>query len=174
MSVWNVSGASATNAAIVAIVLAIVLPHVMLYLRPSSVRHEILQTGIANITPDLLSSRNPIVIEDGVVDPRDIVRTALSWQHVWASPVEKCAEGVETLARARFTILYFPVATSGTVTVRIASASGDRATIVILEHGRALLIPTGCRYFPSSPDAHRIRVHDPVTALMSVFVSGRA
>jgi len=77
---------------------AVLLPHVRLYLCPPASTH-IIQAAWVNVTPALLSERAPIVIDDRVVDLRDIARTALSWQHVWSSPVERC-EGGESITDA--------------------------------------------------------------------------
>jgi hypothetical protein len=163
-----------TIVAVVAVV-ALLAAHARLYAWPPD-GGVILQAPLASVTPDLLAERRPLVIEDGVVDPRDLLTTVLRWQTCWHSDVEACPAGVEARTDARFTALYFAAASdaqqqeqqqeqSPAVVIEQRSRPGQE-TAVLLHDARVLLLPPGYRYRPLST-ALRIRAHDPFTVLLS-------
>jgi len=148
---------------------ALFLSHARLYL--STPHGEILQAPISRITAELLSERRPVVTEDRVVDPTELVRTVLRWQYVWSSGSGPCPEGA-SVSDARFTLVFFPLS-DGTVVIECArpEAVPTPPVAVMLAAGRTLILPPGWRYSPMGQTAaQRVRLHDPVTAIMSSVV----
>ena len=142
---------------------------------------SLLQASVDTVTSELLAERRPIVIEDRVVNPADLVATVFRWQYAWRSGVEPCRLDAFETCRARFTLLFFLEGDDSTVVIKAPTGTNTNTNTntntdtytdiaVRLAAGRTLVLPPMWRYLPLSVGARRIRLHDPVSLLLQPSV----
>jgi hypothetical protein len=150
---------------------------------------SLLQASVDTVTSELLAERRPIVIEDRVVNPADLVATVFRWQYAWRSGVEPCRLDAFETCRARFTLLFFLEGDDSTVVIKAPTNTNTNTNThtntdtdtdthtdtntdiaVRLAAGRTLVLPPMWRYLPLSVGARRIRLHDPVSLLLQPSV----
>jgi hypothetical protein len=130
----------------------------------------ILQAPAARVTAALLAERQPLVIDERVVDPTELLRTVFRWQYIWASGPDPCpapppagaaAAAAPLESSARFTLLWFSAGAEADAGVLIQSRVAD--VLVRLAVGRVLVLPPGWRYSPTRAGCLRVRLEDPIT-----------
>ena len=189
----------------VLVLLLLLATHVWRYLSPPQRPHlassgggqpqlQILQAPASAVTAELLSERRPLVVEDAMVDPTDLLRTVFRWQYVRASGPEFAydlaadlaadplahapALGAPVATKARFTLLYFPYPwPGGQVTIgpkRDFQATPEAAPLevaVSLSTGRVLVLPPGWLYASATPGLTSLRLDDPVSLVFHRFLT---
>jgi hypothetical protein len=68
-----------------------------------SFRHtfEILQTNVATINPNVFWERHPVIIEDAIVDPRQLLKTTMKYMYYWADAHDHLESGEPSLFKVR-------------------------------------------------------------------------
>jgi hypothetical protein len=153
---------------VVALVLLLPLAHARRHLRgPRAGDCAIVQVDAARLTPGVLASRRPIVVQDRMVDPAsELRRTAFRWQYVRAVGPDVAPAQAQT--RARFTLLWFDAPDGGDVLIHAPPACAE-PTLVRLARGMVLVLPPGWAYACTAAPAARLQLHDPASVLLQAF-----
>jgi hypothetical protein len=165
-------------AAIVALVaLATLLTaHVQRHVRGPRDESEcrIVQVTAADASAALLAQRRPLVIEDRVVDPAQLLDTVFRWQYVRTTRYA-VGPGQSALAAGRFTLLWFDPALerdggSGGGGNAVAIHCSVASLLVRLGSGMVLVLPPGWTFEPTSllgQPCVAVRLDDPVSVTFS-------
>jgi hypothetical protein len=108
---------------------------------------RILQTPVRDLTPELLRARYPVVIQESIVDPVSLLRTAFKYQFMSSRTAKFTGEYMN--ARPRYAVMY----TTGFIAdgeddkraqVDVYSPKGDEFVSVLLRPHQCLILP--CRW----------------------------
>lgn len=150
--------------ALAAVALALfVVAHFRTYgLVPAS--SSIIQTPVGSLTPALLCERQPVILQDRVLRPADLVASVFRWQvYPWCSSPGRGRAAPERCT-ARFTI----VAPQRATTVEIALRNASDSASVSLAEGQVLILPPHW-WFVASPDVRVLRLHDTTSLIGSAI-----
>ena len=136
---------------------------------PSARDAQLLQTSAQDITPDMLSERQPLVLVDELVVPnhKALLSSVFRWQYISSRSRAAVREGA---SRARFTLLSpFHDSAVGQSVVSIHPVSRPALRVdVLLALGRTLVLPPRWAWSADGP-LRETCLHDPATLLLKLF-----
>jgi hypothetical protein len=69
---------------LIAVLLILVIAIVLNYTFSFRYDYEILQANVATLNPNVFWERYPVVIEDAIVDPKQLLKTSMKYMYYWA------------------------------------------------------------------------------------------
>ena len=144
----------------------LILAHARAYFNVPSGGSQLLQAWISDVTPEILSERQPIILMDelAVPDHQSFLKTSLRCQHISSRLDKDVSQGFTS---ARFTLISCFIKTASTVSI-IAPRDGG-SIIINLSRGRTLVLPPRWKWSSSVP-CTVTSAHDPFTMLFSSIV----
>jgi hypothetical protein len=105
---------------------------------------RILQTPVRDLTPELLRARYPVVIQESIVEPVSLLRTAFKYQFVSSRAAKFTGEYMN--ARPRYAVMYTTGVSDGQedkrAQVDVYSPKGDEFVSVLLRSHQCLILPS--------------------------------
>ena len=132
---------------IIAIVAVLIVGHVRRYSTPCE-DVQILQVPLASLTPALLAERRPIVVQERMVDPKDLLDTVFKWRYLFVVQGKK-GQGGRQLRNtwARFTLIYGLGEEEEEHVVELTHPSFPAEPVeIVLRRGRTLILPPWWTY----------------------------
>jgi hypothetical protein len=133
---------------------------------PSQPAYQILQPPLQALTPQLLYERYPIVVQEPLVDPMQLLGTLFKYQYLW-SRRRSCASSASAFqtVRGKFCLIFNPQASHTLSIVHPHHRAERRYTDILMSQHQCAILPYGWQYASNSTHTQAVALHDPITVL---------
>lgn len=143
------------------VLFVVTLCHRRVYMNGMRKDPELLQVSLDGLTPELLSERQPILLNDILVDPRtSLLDTVFRKQYIKMDASVRCVAGEPLRCRARYTLI---TQSSGQGVLRLAHETKRGVAVdIAMAGGQALIMPPGwqVQVDAAAPGCDAVGLHD--------------
>lgn len=128
--------------------------------------YQLLQVPIAALSLNLLYEKKPIVINEPVVDPTQLLTSVFKFQYVYASDVKRVSKGVVVQNKAKFAIVY---SSDHAYTLQVMHPYHHVKIKIKCEKHQCVIIPVRYKFMTEEIDINMIMLHDIITGLSGII-----
>ncbi len=132
---------------------------------------EILQIKPGQLTPAILMEKNPIIIENGFINPNDTIETSMKYLYLYFNKGQKEPSNKLSTNQAKYALIYGNGVTVEIVNPKYKNEENYPVLPIKLKHNQALILPMYWLYSNETSSIQIVYIHDMFSILYHTFKS---